>query len=99
MIDSTDLAVKYCNLNTIAASTTARATNTVNGVSYSYDYDYDYDKIYENIMKKFSFKPTVEHKCHNCGATLVLESDKHIFKCQYCDAVYAIGTQLINDRG
>lgn len=26
----------------------------------------------------------VEHKCHNCGATLLQDADKHIFACPYC---------------
>lgn len=56
----------------------------------------NYDDIFEEMMKRFSVKPVVEHKCHNCGATLEIEENNHIFHCQYCNSVYAIGTSHIN---
>lgn len=49
-----------------------------------------------NKMQEVSFTPTVEHKCHNCGGTLEIKITEHIFKCPFCNSVYAIGTQLIN---
>lgn len=59
----------------------------------------NYDNIYDYIMKKFSIKPTIEYKCHNCGAVIELDNDKHIFICRYCGSAYAVGTNMINDKG
>lgn len=58
-----------------------------------------FEKSMTEYLKKHDMKPTVEHKCHNCGATLTMNNDKHIFMCKYCGSVYAIGTRMINDRG
>lgn len=49
--------------------------------------------------KHGEYIPTVEHKCHNCGATLELQENDHIFKCHYCGTAYAVGTSMINDEG
>lgn len=54
-----------------------------------------YDLIFDNIIKKLNIKPTFEHKCHNCGGTLIMNTEQHIFNCPYCDSVYAIGTSQI----
>lgn len=73
---------------------------------YTLDHDTDIDfgeeikeRVLKEIMSKFSMTPTINHKCHSCGATLVIDENKHIFKCEYCGSVYAIGTHMINDRG
>lgn len=55
------------------------------------------ESIFDYISKKLNKVPTVEHKCHNCGATLEIDTNKHIFNCPYCESVYAIGTQNIYD--
>ena len=52
-----------------------------------------------NKMQEVNFTPTVEHKCHNCGGSLEIKATEHIFKCPFCNSVYAIGTELVNDRG
>lgn len=57
------------------------------------------EDITEKIFKQLSAKPIIEHKCHNCGATVELEENKHIFICRYCGSVYSIGTSMINDVG
>lgn len=49
-----------------------------------------------NKMQEVSFTPTVEHKCHNCGGVLELKITEHIFRCPFCNSVYAFGTQLVN---
>ena len=43
--------------------------------------------------------PLVEHKCHNCGATLLHDADKHIFACPYCHSTYVVGTKHLYDNG
>ena len=53
----------------------------------------------KQIIERLSVKPTFKHKCNSCGATLEMDSDKHIFLCKYCGSAYAVGTQMINDRG
>lgn len=55
----------------------------------------DYDDIFKHIAERFNKVPTIEHKCHNCGGTLIMKEDQHIFNCPYCDSVYAIGTSQI----
>lgn len=55
------------------------------------------EKIFKYIADKFNKVPTVDHKCHNCGAVLRIDMSKHIFNCPYCESVYAIGTQNIYD--
>ena len=57
--------------------------------------DETYDLIFKKLSEKFNIKPTFEHKCHNCGGTLIMDIDNHIFNCPYCDSVYAIGTSQI----
>ena len=66
-----------------------------NEVSFSKD---TYDKIYEELMERMNFIPMVHHNCPNCGGTLELRGDKHIFVCPYCRSVFAIGTQQINSQ-
>ena len=56
------------------------------------------EEYIQNLIKELSFYPTFEHKCHNCGGTIELDIRNHIFKCPYCNSVYAIGTQQVNDR-
>lgn len=56
-------------------------------------------KLLDKIRKEFYSAPLIEHKCQNCGGTVEWKSDKHIFICPYCKSVYALGTEMINDRG
>lgn len=58
-----------------------------------------YEKIFAKITEKFNKIPTIQHKCHNCGATVEIDMDKHIFICKHCGSVYAIGTAHVNDLG
>ncbi len=51
------------------------------------------------LMETLSEAPIFEHKCNNCGGTVKLDINEHIFKCPYCDSIYAIGTLNINDKG
>lgn len=53
------------------------------------------EEIYNKILKKFSLKPQLVHKCNSCGANLELDPDKHIFNCKYCGSVYLIGTEQL----
>ncbi len=55
------------------------------------------EKFENQIMGKLSAHPTFEHKCNNCGGTLVMDIDNHIFNCPYCDSVYALGTNNVFD--
>lgn len=58
------------------------------------------DEIYNTILSRLSAKPIIQHKCHNCGGTVELDKNKHIFICPYCDAHYAVGIYCgINDKG
>lgn len=57
------------------------------------------DIIIKRVMELLARAPVVEHKCHNCGGTLEIEENKHIFICPYCGSCYAIGTNLVNDKG
>ena len=57
------------------------------------------EKLFAQFLEKLNVVPTVEHKCHNCGGILELKATEHIFKCPFCNSVYAIGTQLVNDVG
>ena len=57
------------------------------------------NEILKYITEQFSRKPIVKHECHSCGATLEINSKKHIFVCKYCGSTYAINTNMINDKG
>ncbi len=57
------------------------------------------EEFEKKLLEKLSKHPTFEHKCNNCGGTLEMNVEQHIFNCPYCDSVYAIGTGLINDGG
>lgn len=57
------------------------------------------EQIYNRIMDELSKVPIVHHKCHNCGATVKMDENKHIFICPYCDSTYAVGTSMVNDKG
>lgn len=50
----------------------------------------------DRLMEQLAKAPVFEHKCNNCGGTIELMADQHIFKCPYCGSVYAIGTLNIN---
>lgn len=55
------------------------------------------EEIIAKVIERFSKAPIVQHKCHNCGATVEMDVDKHIFICRYCGSAYAIGTAHVND--
>ena len=55
-----------------------------------------YDSIFDRIVSELSKAPIMQHRCNNCGATVELDSDKHIFICPYCNSAYAIGTLHLN---
>ena len=50
--------------------------------------------IIDNLVAKPYF---LKIQCHNCGASLVVNSDNHLIKCKYCNTAYFSGTQLVND--
>lgn len=56
------------------------------------------DNIIDKIMKMLSEKQVVQHKCQNCGASLEIDMDNHLFRCGYCGSVYFIGTEMVNDK-
>lgn len=71
---------------------------SINSVSDNYIATFSeptYDDIFNKLIARLSKAPIVEHKCHNCGGTVELDEDKHIFHCPYCNSVYAIGTNQI----
>lgn len=61
------------------------------------DNNIDKESIIRELMDRLSAKPIVQHKCHNCGAQVEFNADKHIFVCPYCSSVYLIGTNMVND--
>lgn len=79
--------------------TTSIFDNTVHSVTSDIQYQIE-DSLLEQIARQLSTKmmPTFEHKCNNCGGTLEMRADEHIFKCPYCGSCYAVGTMQINDR-
>jgi len=54
------------------------------------------EDLIEEITRKWYVKPTFEYKCNNCGGTIEMDVDQHIFRCPYCGSVYAIGTRQVN---
>ena len=88
----------YNGTKTLAVSNTKTYTNTVD-FSNSNVIGLNLDSFEKELLEKLSVHPTFEHKCHNCGGTLELKANEHIFKCPYCWSVYAIGTKMINDKG
>lgn len=61
--------------------------------------DLTYEKIFEKMSEMFRKTPVTQHRCHNCGGTVEMNIDKHIFICPYCGSAYAIGTTHVNDNG
>ena len=49
-------------------------------------------------LEELAAIPTFEHKCNNCGGTVEMDIDNHIFRCPYCGSVYAVGVKMINDK-
>ncbi len=56
-------------------------------------------KLIDEIISRFNVVPTLEYKCHNCGGVLEMKATEHIFRCPFCNSVYAIGTLPIHDLG
>lgn len=84
---------KFEGLRNIPATIVANKYIDEDGLKYFAE------KLENKIMGKLSTRPTFEHKCHNCGGTLKMDIENHIFNCPYCDSVYAIGTSNIFDVG
>ena len=82
---------KFENLRNIPVTTISNRYLDEDGLKYFAE------KLENKIMGKLSVYPTFEHKCHNCGGTLKMDIENHIFNCPYCDSVYAIGTSNIFD--
>ena len=60
-----------------------------------------HDEIAElrEMIERLKGKPYyIKIQCHNCGATLVIDSSDHIIKCKYCNTAYFSGTQLVNSN-
>lgn len=59
------------------------------------------DEIFRMMMARWGLdpKPLMKMECHNCGGVLDMDTNKHIFHCPYCNAVYAVGTNHVNSRG
>ena len=97
--------IKVDNFDKIASSSIIMPYSTIESNVATMDNltakfsDETYDLIFKKLSEKFNVKPTFEHKCHNCGGTLIMNTEQHIFNCPYCDSVYAIGTAMINDKG
>ena len=79
----------------IRPSTIEISNKVVTGDSLAY-FSQEFEK---KLLAKLTVHPTFEHKCHNCGGTLTMNIEQHIFNCPYCDSVYAIGTMQINSGG
>lgn len=82
---------KFENLRNIPVTTISNRYLDEDGLKYFAE------KLENKIMGKLSVYPTFEHKCHNCGGTLKMDIENHIFNCPYCDSVYALGTSHIFD--
>lgn len=58
-----------------------------------------HDEIAElrEMIERLKGKPYyMKIQCHNCGASLVIDSSDHLIKCKYCKTAYFSGTQLVN---
>lgn len=55
-----------------------------------------YERIFKAMQDRMNFVPMIHHNCFNCGGTLELRTDKHVFVCPYCNSAFAIGTKQIN---
>lgn len=86
--------------NITTLNTTWGGTITINNKDYVGVANDDMEeKILEEVLNRLAKKPVFEYKCHNCGGSLELEENKHIFKCPYCNSAYAVGTNMVNDKG
>lgn len=54
------------------------------------------EELREMISKLMAKPYFMKIQCHNCGASLEIESSNHLVKCKYCHTAYFSGTQLIN---
>lgn len=54
------------------------------------------DDLFRDFISRINQIPMMAHNCNNCGGTLEMKADEHIFKCPYCGTVYAIGTEQVN---
>lgn len=67
------------------------------GAEYTIGFDQSVkEKLFEEFVQSISKVPVLEHKCNNCGGTIEMDAEQHIFKCPYCGSVYAIGTKQVN---
>ena len=82
---------KFKNIRNTPATTISNKYLDEDGLRYFAE------KLENKIMGKLSAHPTFEYKCHNCGGTLKMDIENHIFNCPYCDSVYAIGTSHVFD--
>lgn len=69
----------------------------IKGAEYTIGLDQSVkEDLFEEFLQSISKVPVVEHKCNNCGGTIEMDADNHIFVCPYCGSVYAIGTRQVN---
>ena len=89
--------INYNNLKKLDISSNELATYDDTITYYNnIENKLDYDSIFKEIMNRFNKVPIMKHECNSCGATLEIDSNKHIFHCPYCNSVYAIGTTHLN---
>ena len=72
------------------------SSKAANSIQVDYDRLEGFKDYVESMFRDMQMIPTFEHKCNNCGGTLEMRTDEHIFKCPYCYSVYAVGTKQIN---
>lgn len=72
-------------------------TATIGGNVYSVNNVVTKDML-DNLLKQLSSTPLYQHKCTNCGASVEFDSEKHIFKCPYCNSVYVLGSKMTRDE-
>lgn len=54
------------------------------------------EELKEKINKLTAKPYFMKIQCHNCGASLTINSENHLVKCKYCHTAYFSGTQLVN---
>ena len=54
------------------------------------------EELKEKINQLMCKPYYMEISCHNCGASLTIDSSNHLIKCPYCRTAYLSGTQLVN---
>lgn len=95
-IEKPSATITTCNN---ATSTPYINTISLQGTPYTVKDVSAHSEIEElrEMITRLTAKPYyMKIQCHNCGASLEIESSNHLVKCKYCKTAYFSGTQLVN---